>query len=196
MDRSGTDLGAGQVSGDAGGQHEGVEHLVPLLYVDLERMARRERHRVSAAETLCTTALINEAYLKLRRSALFRDRQHFLCCAALAMRQVLVNYALLGRCRKRGAGARHLSLENSANVAVDIVREEVAGEDVLDVHEALQRLEQFDPRMAQVVTCRFFAGYDELETAEALAISERTVRREWLQAKAWLHWQLKAERAN
>jgi RNA polymerase sigma factor (TIGR02999 family) len=170
-------------------QHEAVEQLIPLLYADLERMARRERGRVGAPETLRTTALINEAYLKLRRSELFQDRGHFLCTAAIAMRQVLVNYAQLRLCDKRGAGAQHLPLEKADELGGAVVHEQ----ELLEVHQALQQLEQIDPRMAQVVMCRFFAGYDEAETAAALGISERTVRREWLQAKAWLYWQLHGE---
>jgi RNA polymerase sigma factor (TIGR02999 family) len=175
---------------DAQRQHEAVEQLIPLLYADLERMARRERSRVGAPETLRTTALINEAYLKLRRSELFQDRGHFLCTAAIAMRQVLVNYAQLRLCDKRGAGAQHLPLEHASELAAPVHEQEL-----LEVHEALLRLEQIDLRMAQVVMCRFFAGYDEAETASALAISERTVRREWLQAKAWLYGQLHGEPA-
>lgn len=165
-------------------QKQTVELLLPLFYADLQGIARRERSRVGAQETMRTTALINEAYLKLRRSELFQDRRHFLCCAAIAMRQVLVNHAEARLAGKRGAGALHLSLDEALDTATP------SDESLLDVHEALQRLEQFDPRMAQVVMCRFFAGYEEAETAEALGISERTVRREWTQAKAWLYWQL------
>ncbi len=166
-------------------QRETVNQLVPLLYADLEHMARRERRRVNAAETLCTTALINEAYLKLRRSELFQDRRHFLCCAAIAIRQVLVNHAQTRLSDKRGAGASHLPLEFAGAMSAPAPEERM-----LEIHEVLLRLEQFDPRLALVVNCRFFAGYDEAETAEALGVSERTVRREWQQAKAWLYCQL------
>ncbi|HZR34951.1 MAG TPA: ECF-type sigma factor [Nevskia sp.] len=171
-------------AGDEVRQRQTVELLLPMFYADLQSMARRERNRVGAQETLRTTALINEAYLKLRRSEIFQDRRHFLCCAAIAMRQVLVNHAEARRADKRGAGAPHLPLEKALDAAAP------SDENLLEVHEALLRLEQFDPRMAQLVMCRFFAGYDEAETAEALGISERTVRRDWIQAKAWLYWQL------
>jgi len=171
--------------GEAVLRRETVNQLVPLLYADLEHIARRERRRVSGTDTLCTTALINEAYLKLRRSDLFRDRRHFLCCAAIAMRQVLVNHAQMRLSEKRGGGTPHLPLEMADRVSAPSQEQQV-----LEIHEALLRLEQFDPRLAQIVNCRFFAGYDEAETAEALGVSERTVRREWQQAKAWLYCQL------
>lgn len=163
----------------------GAEELLPLLYADVQQLARRERRRVRAGDTLQTTALIHEAYLKLFRSPSFNDRAHFLRSAALAMRHVLVNHAREHLAEKRGGGAVVQSLDDEYHVVS-------SGDEqsLLDVHEALYRLSMLDPRLAQVVECRFFAGYTDQDTAEALGITERTVRRDWIKARAWLRCQL------
>ncbi|MET0893916.1 MAG: ECF-type sigma factor [Pseudoxanthomonas sp.] len=163
----------------------GAAELLPLLYADVHRIARNERRRVRAGDTLQTTALINEAYLKLFRSAAFNDRAHFLRSAALAMRHVLVNHARENLAEKRGGGMVVESLEG---------QEVGSGEDqsLLDVHEALDRLSLLDERLGQVVECRFFAGYTEQDTALALGLTDRTVRRDWIKARAWLRRELGA----
>ncbi len=157
---------------------------MPLFYADVRRLARHERRRVSAGDTLQTTALIHEAYLKLLRSPTFNDRAHFLRAAALAMRHVLVNYARERVAAKRGGGALVESLSEAHEFAV----EEDAS--LIGIHEALDRLAALDQRLAQIVECRFFAGYSEQDTALALGITDRTVRRDWIKARAWLRREL------
>ncbi len=161
-----------------------ADDLLPLFYQDLKRIAHRQRGRLAPSATLQTTALVHEAYLRLRGSRGWNDDVHFLRAAALAMRHALVNHAQARVALKRGDGAAHLPLTESL---------QIAGESdalILELDEALARLAQESLRLAQVVECRYFAGYDERETANALQISERTVRRDWTLARAWLHREL------
>jgi RNA polymerase sigma factor (TIGR02999 family) len=167
--------------GDAADIVQTADALLPLLYDDLKRLARRERRRLSADHTLQTTAVIHEAYLKLRNSPGFNDRAHFLRAAALAMRHVLVNRARDRLTAKRGAGAVHLSFEDDLSGT-----DALAESRILDVNAALGRLASLNVRLARVVECRFFAGYSEMETATALGVTDRTVRRDWTKARAWL----------
>jgi len=166
----------------AGAPHA-FDRMVELVYPELRRVARQQLRRGRPdAPVLDTTGLVHEAYLKLVDQASLdaRDRGHFLAIAARAMRQVIVDHARTRQAAKRGAGAEHLPFdERSAAVAAH-------AEHVLAVNEALARLAAEDPRLLQVVECRFFAGYSEVETAEALDVSTRTVERDWLRAKAWL----------
>jgi RNA polymerase sigma factor (TIGR02999 family) len=164
-----------------------AEQLFPLLYDEVSRLAHRERSRVRAGETMRTTALINEAYLKLLRSPEFNDRAHFLRAAALAMRHILVNHARDRSAAKRGGGVIVQSLDETLEAPADAVDDE----SVIEVHEAVDRLARFDERLAQVVECRFFAGYTEQDTATALGMTERTIRRDWAKARAWLRVELK-----
>lgn len=161
-----------------------ARELLPLLYEDLRRIARRERYRVNAGATMQTTALIHEAYLKLQSPAAFNDHIHFLRASALAMRHVLVNHARRRLAHKRGAGIANVPLELAPEVPG------TPDETLVEVNDALQRLAQLSPRLAQVVECRFFAGYDETETAAALCLTDRTVRRDWVKARAWLRREL------
>jgi RNA polymerase sigma factor (TIGR02999 family) len=161
-----------------------ADELIPLFYEDLKRMARRERNRVGAGATLQTTALVNEAYMKLRGSHGWNDDAHFIRAAALAMRHALVNHAIARLAGKRGEGAPHVSITG----ALEIGAEDDAA--VLALNDALDRLASESLRLAQVVECRYFAGYDDAQTALALGISERTVRRDWTLARAWLHREL------
>jgi RNA polymerase sigma factor (TIGR02999 family) len=160
------------------------DDLVAVLYADLRSIARRERFRAHAGATLCTTALVNEAWLKLRRSHAWQDHRHFLATAALAMRQVLVNDVLARRAAKRNHGIEHEGLEDAlpAGHADD--------DRILIVAAAVERLGAMSPRLARVVECRFFAGYSEAETATALGVTDRTVRRDWIKARAWLYREL------
>ena len=162
-----------------------ADELVPLFYNELRALARRTRFKVGGGATMQTTALVNETYLKLRSTRGWNDDSHFLSAAALAMRHVLVNHAKARRTAKRGAGADHTSMTAADSVATD------TDEMLVDLNEALERLAQQAPRLAQVVECRYFAGYDEQSTARALEMSERTVRRDWTLARAWLHRELK-----
>jgi RNA polymerase sigma factor (TIGR02999 family) len=165
----------------------GFDLLVEALYTDLRRIAQRERRtRAQPSETLRTTALINEAYMKLSRHGAFRDRGHFLATASLAMRQVVVNHARTRLTEKRGAGEQNLPLE-----AADAVLAE-SEERIVAIDEALARLESVNPRCARVVECRYFAGLSEAETALALGVTERTVQRDWAKSKALLYEMLDA----
>jgi len=164
-----------------------ADDLLPLFYGDLKRVARRERFRVGAGATMQTTALVNEAYLKLRSARGWNDDVHFLRAAALAMRHALVNHAEAARAAKRGSNAPHLPLDAAFDVAVD------SDAAILDLNEALARLAQQSVRLARVVECRYFAGFDEQRTAQALGLSERTVRRDWTLARAWLQRELGAD---
>lgn len=159
-----------------------ADRLVPHFYDELKRVAHRERSRVGAGATLQTTVLVNEAYLKLRGAAGWNDDQHFLRAAAIAMRHVLVNHAQARLAAKRGAGAVHVPLTEAPEVAD-------GGEDaqLVRLHDALEELAREAPRLAQVVECKYFAGYDDVSTARALELSERTVRRDWALARAWLN---------
>jgi RNA polymerase sigma factor (TIGR02999 family) len=158
--------------------------LMPLLYADLRRVARGVRRRVGAGETLQTTALIHEAYLKLHDAAMFNDRSHFLRASALAMRHILINGARDRIAAKRGGDAVRISLSFAEDVPAP------TDEALIEVNEALGRLSALSPRLAQIVECRFFAGYGDEETARALNLTDRTVRRDWVKARAWLRREL------
>ena len=184
--------GAGAPQDATGGATPAVralaDELVPLFYNELRGMARRVRGRSGSGATLQTTALVNETYFKLRGARGWNDDSHFLSAAALAMRHVLVNYAKARHTAKRGSGAEHLPLTAADHVATN------EDETLINLNEALERLAQQAPRLAQVVECRYFGGYDEPATARALNLSERTVRRDWVLARAWLHRELQLER--
>jgi RNA polymerase sigma factor (TIGR02999 family) len=164
--------------------HALADELLPVFYEDLKRIGRRERRRVGAGETMQTTALVNEAYLKLRTMKGWADDRHFLAAAALAMRHALVNHAKAEVAQKRGGDAVHVSLTLAGDLGID------TDEGLVALSEAIDELAQESPRAARVVECRYFAGYSEPETARVLDISERTVRREWTMARAWLYRRL------
>lgn len=136
--------------------------------------------------TLQTTALVHEAYLKLRGVGGWNDDAHFIRAAAVAMRHALVDHAIEQLTAKRGEGAEHLPLTDSLELAAG------SNEMVVALNDALAQLASQSLRLAQVVECRYFAGYDEVATAKALDISERTVRRDWTLARAWLMRELRA----
>jgi RNA polymerase sigma factor (TIGR02999 family) len=158
--------------------------LLPLLYEDVRLLARRERRRVSAGGTMQTTALVHEAYLKLLNAARFNDRQHFLRAAALAMRHILINHARDRVADKRGGGAHHVELDEASDIGIG---EATA---LVEINEALGRLALLSPRLAQIVECRFFAGFNDEQIAQALGLTDRTVRRDWVKARAWLRREL------
>ena len=165
------------------GQPDALGRLVPLLYEDLRRVARSQLRRLRIGETLDTTGLVHEAYLRLvdQSRATWEDRGHFLAVSAVAMRQILIDHARERTRQKRGGDRVHEPLDEAmaAAVASDAER-------LLDIDRALQRLGETTPRLARVVECRFFGGLTEQETAEALGLSLRTAQREWLKARAWL----------
>ncbi|HEY2394596.1 MAG TPA: ECF-type sigma factor [Rudaea sp.] len=158
-----------------------ADQLFPIYYEELRRVAQRERRRVGAGATLQTTALVHEAYLKLRRGQGWRTDVHFLRASALAMRHALVNHAAARQAAKRGGGEEASPLTAGFDVAIEW------DASILALNDALGRLGNESPRLAQVVECRYFGGYTDVETAHALGISERTVRTDWTLARAWLH---------
>jgi RNA polymerase sigma factor (TIGR02999 family) len=160
--------------------------LIPLMYQDLRRIARRERSRLRAGATLQTTALVHEAYLKLGHLESFNNDEHFLRACALAMRHILVNHARDRMAAKRGGGLANIPLDDAPEISG------APDEAVVKINDALLALAQLSPRLAQVVECRFFAGYDDDETARALSLTDRTVRRDWVKARAWLRREMGA----
>lgn len=164
------------------GDEGAFDALVTLVYQDLRRIARGQRRRVGANDSMQTTALVHEAYLKLsdHDRAAWAGRGHFLAVAAVAMRQILVDQARHRLRKKRGGGAIQTSLDG-AMLAV-----EQDAERVLAIDQALRALGAHDPRLVRVVECRYFGGLSEQETAAALDISLRTAQRDWLKARAWL----------
>jgi RNA polymerase sigma factor (TIGR02999 family) len=162
------------------GEPGAIERLVPLVYDDLRRLAQRQLGHEYGERTLNATALVHESYLKLGAAALSAtDRSHFLAIAARAMRQVLVDHARDRKAAKRGGGLwERTTLTDGASV------KDFDPDGVLALDEALAALE---PRQRQVVECRFFGGMEEQEIAAALGVSERTVHRDWMKARAWLY---------
>ncbi len=163
------------------GDTAAFDRLVPLVYDDLLRIARRQLGRGPRA-TLDTSSLVHEAYMKLSggAGAGYQNRSHLLAVAAVAMRQVVIGYARHHAAQRRGAGARHVTFDER-EIAVD-----EQAEDLIAVDAALERLAQHDMRLGRVVECRFFAGLSEEETAQALGVSLRTAQRDWQRARAWL----------
>jgi RNA polymerase sigma factor (TIGR02999 family) len=161
-----------------------LQLLTEELYASLKRLARAQRSRLRVGETMQTTALVSEAYLKLSRQSGWKSRDHFLNTAARVMRQVLVDYARAHLAAKRGGWQEQESVDEVASLLGEPAPQ------VLGIDTALGRLEQLEPRLARIVECRFFAGYSDGETARLLGLSTRTVQRDWLKAKAWLYQEL------
>ena len=164
------------------GDQAARDQLMAVVYEELHRVARRYMRRESPGHTLQTSALVNEAFLRLvdQRHVQWQNRAHFFGIAAEMMRRILVDYARSRKYAKRGGGARALSLDEGL-----IVSDERNAE-VIAVHEALEEMAKFDARKAKVVEFRFFGGLSIDETAEVLGVSTATVRSDWTTAKAWL----------
>ena len=166
------------------GHPEAADHLFPLVYNELRRMAGAYMQRERSGHTLQATALVHEAYMRLAGSEPAQNRSHFFAIAAHTMRRVLLDYARQHNAGKRGACA----------LKVDLDAELLIGENTLDevivIHEALENLERVDPRQSQLVELRFFGGLSVDETADAMNVSPATVKREWRLAKAWLYREL------
>ena len=164
------------------GDKAALDQLTPLVYEELRRLARSFMGRERQNHTLQTSALINEAYLKLvdQDETNWQNRAHFFAVAAQIMRHILVDHARSYRYEKRGAGAQHVGLDD-----VQVVSEERAGE-LVALDEALTHLATVDPRKSRIVELRFFGGLNIDETAEVTELSPTTVQREWRAAKAWL----------
>jgi RNA polymerase sigma factor (TIGR02999 family) len=170
-----------------------MDRLMPLVYEQLRQVAHRQLGAEPTGHTLTTTALVHEAYLKLvdQTRAQWQDRAQFFAIAARAMRRILIDYARRYRAARRGGGpdgpATPVSLDNAELPVAE------RADALLALDDALDRLGEMDTRLAQVVECRFFAGLTEAETAAALAVSQRTVAREWALAKGWLYQELRSE---
>jgi len=161
------------------GDRAALDRVMPLVYQDLRRLARRQLARERGSRTIQPTTLVHEAYLKLAGNApQAKDRAHLMAIAAHAMRQVLVDHARERRAAKRGPDWVRTTISDAVFSA------ELDSEGLLALNDALERL---DPRQRQVVECRFFAGLDDAEIAEALGVTTRTVRRDWVKARAWLN---------
>ncbi len=165
------------------GDQAALERLIPLVYDELRRLAHRYMQRERAGHTLQTTALVNEAYLRLvdQRKANFKNRAHFFAICANIMRRILVDYARSRRYRKREGEARKVSLEEAAALSSERAAE------VLAVDEALGKLASIDPRKSRIIELRFFGGLTIEETAEVMGASHATIEREWNTARAWLY---------
>lgn len=168
------------------GDAAALDALIPVVYAELRTQARRAMRRETPGHTLQTTALVHEAFLRLvdQRRIAWRNRAQFFGVAAQLMRRILVDSLRARRATKRGGGAHRLTL-GDADVAV-----ETPGDEVLALHEALERLAALDPAQARLVELRYFGGLTIEETAEVLDVSAATVKREWAVARAWLRREL------
>lgn len=164
-----------------------MDDLLPLVYDELKRIAARELRDERDGHTLCTTALVHEAWVELSKlqRIQWQNRSHYLALASQAMRRVLIDYAVARRAQKRGGGRE---VETVAEDAMVMVHARAA--ELLDLDAALERLAAIDPRQARIVECRFYGGMSIEETAEALDVSAATIKREWALARAWLNREL------
>ena len=174
------------------GNQSALDELYPLVYDELHRLARRYMSRERQGHTLQTTALINEAYVRLvdQRNVHWANRSHFFAISAQIMRRILIDHARRHAYAKRGGGAQQVSLDEAAAVT------RTAGAEILRLDEALKSLAEMDPRRSQVVELRYFGGLNNEEIAGVLKISENTVTRDWNMARAWLHQQLSESSPN
>jgi RNA polymerase sigma-70 factor (ECF subfamily) len=179
-----------QLLGDWSGGDEGaLEKLIPLVQPELHRLAHYYMSRERAGHTLQTTALLNEAYLKLtdKTQRPWQNRTHFMAVAAQLMRRVMVDHARARHALKRGAGAIRVTLDETALVT------EQRAEELLALDEALEKLAEFDRRRCEIVEMRYFGGLTVEEIADVLKVHPNTVMRDWRAAKAWLYAELTTE---
>jgi RNA polymerase sigma-70 factor (ECF subfamily) len=164
------------------GDQAALGELIPLVYDELRRLAGRYMRRESQGHTLQTSALVNEAYLRLvdQRRVQWQNRAHFFGVAAQLMRRILVDHARSRLRAKRGGGAQIVSLDGQA-----VMSKEVS--ELIALDDALKNLAEMDPRKSQIVEMKFFGGLTTEEVAEVLKVTPRTVEREWRKAKAWLN---------
>ena len=173
----------------SGGDEGALKRLIPLVQPELHRLAHHYMSREGAGQTLQTTALLNEAYLRLvdDPTRTWQNRTHFVAVAAQLMRRIMVDHARERRSLKRGGGAPKVPLDDVALVT------ETRSEELLALDEALEKLAVLDPRKSQIVELRYFGGLTVEETAAFLKLSDRTVKREWRMAKVWLYRALSGE---
>jgi RNA polymerase sigma factor (TIGR02999 family) len=172
------------------GDKSALERLVPLVYEELHRLAHHYMARERHGHTLQTSALLNEAYLRLVDSAKpgWQNRVHFFAVSAQVMRRILVDWARSRQASKRGGEARPLELEEA------LVEADAPGANLVALDDALKALAALDPRKSEVVELRFFGGLSVEETAEVLKVSPETVMRDWKFAKSWLRRELSKEK--
>lgn len=165
-----------------GGERQALDRLFPLIYDELRRVARGQLKRERADHTLVTTALVHEAYMRMVdiTRVEWRDRVHFLSMAARAMRRILIDHARQQNALRRGGGARPVTLDEA------LIAGDMQTETLVALDDALERLGTLNPRLVRVVECRFFGGMTEEETAQALDVTSRTVRSDWVKARGWL----------
>ncbi|MFN0109978.1 MAG: sigma-70 family RNA polymerase sigma factor [Blastocatellia bacterium] len=177
------------MNGEAGAEEE----LYELVYAELHRMAHRYMSRENPGQTLQTTALVNEAYLKMAnaRSLGWQGQAHFYAVSARIMRQILVDRARSKQAEINGGGLKPVSTDDAGEIPA--AKNEI---DYLALNEALDRLAQTDQRKSQIVELRFFGGLENKEIAEVLKVSEDTVMRDWRFAKAWLKGELNGEHSH
>lgn len=168
------------------GKQSALDELYPLVYDELHRLARRYMSRERKDHTLQTTALINEAYVRLvdQKNVNWANRSHFFAISAQIMRRILIDHARRHAYAKRGGGAQQVSLEEVAAITPE------QGRELVRLDEALKSLAEQDPRRSQVVELRYFGGLNNEEIAVVLHVSENTVTRDWNMARAWLYQQL------
>ena len=168
------------------GDEHALDKLMPLVYDELRRIASRYMKRERSGHTLQTSALVNEAYLRMvgQQNVDWQNRAHFFGVAASIMRHLLVDHARANGRLRRGANPQQVTLDEAAVVS------EQKGEELLALDEALTKLSEIDERKVRIVELRYFSGLSAEETAEVLGVSEITVKREWLKAKAWLYREL------
>jgi len=173
----------------ADGDENALAQVLPIVYETLLDMARRTLRRHGEIATIDTSGLVHEAYLKLVDETRlgWENRSHFLAVYSLAMRSVLVDLARRRSAQKRGGDRKRVTLDDS------VIKIDEQADQILAVHEALEALAERSQRLARTVECRYFAGLTEEETAKALSVSDRTVRRDWLKAKAFLYDRLQPE---
>jgi RNA polymerase sigma factor (TIGR02999 family) len=177
-----------------GGKREAFSELLPLVYGELHRIAGRHRQHWEGEDTLNTTALVHEAYLRLadQSDPQWQSYPHFLAVASTAIRQILLDYAKRKRAAKRGGGYQQVSLsEIETALSSPGTFSDARSEALIALDNSLRRLEQCNPRQSQVVECRFFGNMSIQDTATALGIAPATVGRAWVMAKAWLYKDLK-----
>jgi RNA polymerase sigma factor (TIGR02999 family) len=175
----------------SGGDHGALDKLTPMVYSELHRLARRYMKGERPGHSLQTTALVNEAYMRLvdYERMQWQNRAHFFAVSAQLMRRILVEHARRHNL-KRGGGVQHFSLEEAAIVGGD--QDADWDTDIVALDDAMNKLAQLDPRKVQVVEMRFFGGLNVEETAEVLKVSAVTVKRDWRAARAWLYRELSA----
>jgi RNA polymerase sigma factor (TIGR02999 family) len=178
----------------ADGQPGADEALANLVYDPLRAIALRQLQSERAGHTLETNGLVHEAYITLvnQPGANWRDRAHFFSVAARVMRRILVDHARKHRALRRGGDYQVVSLDDVRPAAMATHQR---ADELIALDEALDRLEQLDPRLSKVVECRFFAGLTEAETAEVLGVTPRTVARDWIKARGWLYRELRPDDA-